>query len=1092
MAYRIQIREAESATDKTWHDVTEYILSTGFSVRSGFATLGSNADLGKLSLSYRTYDLATASMFGSTIKLIRVIEDDHIVFEGYSDSASTVDSTENAGLAWVKLTAYPYIKALEDVELSSDWVAYDMTVKDIAEQLWSKALAESKDWVKEAIEESVTITFPEISKTIPLVKVSKGDKPMDTLVSMMAEFCYSIVSSCDNLVKFIQPYSADSLKYASIPFESIYTKPTIKTSPYVKTKAPQVTLSKIVVKEDIEVYSLTGEDGKNAEQELYKDGSEGYSPYYPEDGDAEVSYSNSDIENDMVSFLWAKDLSIKVESRRSDNSADGDIIFTRSELLGDKAYYRVKNISTTISCYLNQLRIIAGTAYFTDKSYVVRSEGEGEKTEVETHWIQTGDDATAYAKALADESRCATSSLVFKSDTLEGMAPGMLVKIGNIPAVFIIKSIEKNLDKNETTFSCLVYDIKEISTDTFYRPPSTLRGPKGEDAPTMYYVWSMSPEELIVPSKAVWSVGEKWMLFNGFLMGDFGIQDWESSWDKLMESRTEEYDYLWAKVGEDGEPFRLQGVSPMDFSFVVSPSNYVVNPRNLSDITLTITLSRQNGIKGASTLVFNGTYTGISMTQAEDDVWTVKVEQKSTTALSFKVTATIGGISKVLEVTGQLVGNEAKCIGWVSELPQYTQEGFKLIEGDTCILDGTPMMFNGSSWDTINDISSLPYEMGVAIGNTALFSGNDVTQSMVVLWAFIQNLYAQSALIEHLRTSNITMEGNGIIRSKDVLDSHIGDKQLPVTGYALDGQNGRLQSNKAFIANANVVNATINTATLSAIRSDNFNFGRRSSLTVGYGFSWTYGSYVGPFTFFKQIVSVMSQGVMTPSYFSGSATVNGSSVSNGYVFYDIESMCLYFSTQESTSNPQIKMRFNESDSKVYVSINSGSESQLSSATINVSVTCPEGLPTCISLYPWNNDSSNIGVYKSSIGSPRVPFDSIFGKIGLFDDIRIGYLDSISDGSYYLDGTGEWSIKLPGKKIMKWKYLYRTGNDSAEWRTWTFATQFPTGCDFAFAVPVKSDQNRDAYYYGYMGALSSTYVNFSTWGLFDYFCIAIGS
>ena len=42
------------------------------------------------------------------------------------------------------------------------------------------------------------------------------------------------------------------------------------------------------------------------------------------------------------------------------------------------------------------------------------------------------------------------------------MAPGMLVKVGNIPAVFIIKSIEKNLDKEETTFSCLVYDIRDI------------------------------------------------------------------------------------------------------------------------------------------------------------------------------------------------------------------------------------------------------------------------------------------------------------------------------------------------------------------------------------------------------------------------------------------------------------------------------------------------------------------------------------------------------------------------------------------------------------------------------------------------------
>ena len=614
-----------------------------------------------------------------------------------------------------------------------------------------------------------------------------------------------------------------------------------------------------------------------------------------------------------------------------------------------------------------------------------------------------------------------------------------------------------------------------------------------ENRNDIFYLWSSSEKELKPKKRAYWKLGGKWMLFANLPVGDFGMQDWMNSWSEVMAERTEEYNYLWAKVGEDGEPFLLQGVSPMDFSFVVSPSNYVVNPRNLSAITLTITLSRQNGIKGVSSLEFVGTHTGITLAKAEgDDVWTVSIAQRSNTSLSFKVSATIGKVTKVLEIAGQLVGNEAKCIGWVSELPQYTQEGLNVIEGDTCILNGTPMIFNGSSWDTVSDISSLPYEMGVAIGNTALFSGNDVTQSMTVLWAFIQNLYAQSALIEHLRTSNITMEGNGIIRSKDVLDSHIGDKQLPVAGYALDGQNGRLQSNKAFITNANVVNATINTATLSAIRSDNFNFGRRSSLTVGYGFSWTYGSYVGPFTFFKQMVSVISQGVMTPSYFSGSATVNGSSVSNGYVFYDIGSMCLYFSTQESTSNPVIRMRFNESDSKVYVSINSGSESQLSSATINISVTCPQGLPTCISLYPWNNDSSNTGVYKSSIGSPRVPFDSIFGKIGLFDDIRIGYLDSLADGSYFLDGTGEWSIKLPGKKIMKWKYLYRTGNDSAEWRTWTFATAFPTGCDFAFAVPVKSDQNRDAYYYGYMGALSSTYVNFSTWGLFDYFCIAIGS
>lgn len=752
MAYRIQIREAESATDKTWHDVTEYILSTGFSVRSGFATLGSNADLGKLSLSYRTYDLATATMFGSTIKLIRVIEDDHIVFEGYSDSASTVDSTENAGLAWVKLTAYPYIKALEDVELSSDWVAYDMTVKAIAEQLWSKALAESKSWVKEAIEESVTITFPEISKTIPLVKVSKGDKPLDTLVSMMAEFCYSIVSSGDNIVRFIQPYSADPLRYASIPFESIYAKPTIKTSPYVKTKAPQVTLSKTVVKEYIEVYSLTGEEGKNAEQRIEPES------YYPEDGDAEVSYSNSGIENDMVSFLWAKDLSLEVKSRRGDNSADGDISFTRSDLLGDKAYYRVKNTSTTIYCYLNQLKIIAGTAYFTDKSYVVRSEGEGEKTEVETHWIQTGDDATAYAKALADESRCATSSLVFKSDTLEGMAPGMLVKVGNIPAVFIIKSMEKNLDKNETTFSCLVYDIKEISTDTFYRPPSTLRGPKGEDAPTMYYVWSMSPDELIVPSKAVWSVGEKWMLFNGSLMGDFGIHDWESSWEKLMESRTETYNYLWAKVGEDGEPFRLQGVSPMDFSVLATPPSYTVNPRRKDAFTMTVKITRLNGMKGASSLVLdNSSYVGITVNATEEeDEWTISITQNTTTSLSFSLNASVGGVEKKITLAGTMIDYSSKYMGAVDSLPSTDEEGNKLLEGDWCVLKSNNMMYvyKAGAWTSVTDSQVNSFgeleKMSTALVDMIAIGSTQSTTATVL--GIFKLLCADNGFIKFLKT----------------------------------------------------------------------------------------------------------------------------------------------------------------------------------------------------------------------------------------------------------------------------------------------------------------------------------------------------
>ena len=759
MAYRIEIREAESTTDRTWHDVTDSIVSTGFKVRSGFASLGSNADLGKLSLTYRTYDLATASIFGATVKRIRVVENDRIIFEGYSDSASSVDSTENQSLAWVKLTAYPYIKALENVELSDDWVAFDMTVKAVAESLWSKALEGCKSWLKEAIEESITITFPEITEIVPLVKVSKGDKPLDTLISLLSEHCYTMLSLGDNVIRFIQPYSVDPSIYAEVPFESMFSKPTIKTAPYIKTKAPQVTLSKTVVKEQVEVYTLTGEDGKNAEKEIYADsGSADYSPYYPEDGDAEVSYSNPDIENDMVSFLWAKDLSLRVESRRSDNSADGDIVFTRSDLLGDKAYYRIKNISTTISCYLNQLRIIAGTAYFSDRSYVVRTDGDGEKTEVETEWIQTSEDAILYAKALADESRCSTSSLVFKSDILEGMAPGMLLKVGNIPAIYIIKSIEKDLDKNETTFSCQIYNIKDIATDTFYRPPSTLRGPKGQDAPTLYYVWSMSPDELIVPSKAVWSVGEQWMLFGGNLMGDFGIHDWESSWEKLMESRTETYNFLWAKVGEDGEPFRLQGVSPMDFSVLATPPSYTVNPRRKDAFTMTVKIARLNGMKGASSLVLdNSSYIGITVGATEkEDEWIISIAQNTTTSLSFSLNASVGGVEKKITLAGTMIDYSSKYMGAVDSLPSTDEEGNKLIEGDWCVLkrDNLMYVYKSNAWVSVTDSQVNSFgeleKMSTALVDMIAIGSTQSTTATVL--GIFKLLCADNGFIKFLKT----------------------------------------------------------------------------------------------------------------------------------------------------------------------------------------------------------------------------------------------------------------------------------------------------------------------------------------------------
>lgn len=615
MAYRIEIREAESATDRTWHDVTDSIVSTGFKVRSGFASLGSNADLGKLSLTYRAYDLATASIFGSTVKRIKVVKDGRTIFEGYSDSASSVESTENKNVAWVKITAYPYINALKDVELSEDFVAYDMPAKNVAETMWNKALEGCKSWIKEAIEESVTITFPDINDVIPLVKASKGDKPIQLILEMMSEYCYSIYTGNSGIVAFIKPYEEDPSRYAEIPFESIFSKPTIKTSPYVRKKCPQVTLSKTVSHDNVLIYSLSGEEGENVGEEIYA------GEYYPSDADGEISYYSTDFENDMVTFAWAKNPFIRIESTKSDFSGDGDLEYTRIEMLGDKTYYRLRN-KGEVSCWLNQLRIFAETAYFYDKSIIVRSNGEGDKNEVETKWIQNEAEAKEYAKAIADESRCNTSTVSFKSDVLEEtIVPGMLVKLGDIPAVYLVKSVEWDLDNDTKDYSCIVYDVSDIDTEMLYRSASPTRGPKGENAPAIYYLWSSSPDNLIVPKHAFWRFKDiGYMMVDGILLGDFSLHDWLKDWDDVMNQRSDDFPFLWAKVGENGQPFLLQGKPGTDgldaklFAIRTSETTIIKDMRSQQSQTVSFTIEK-SGYYGVTVVyssvgtIENGTVT---------------------------------------------------------------------------------------------------------------------------------------------------------------------------------------------------------------------------------------------------------------------------------------------------------------------------------------------------------------------------------------------------------------------------------------------------------------------------------------------------
>ena len=175
------------------------------------------------------------------------------------------------------------------------------------------------------------------------------------------------------------------------------------------------------------------------------------------------------------------------------------------------------------------------------------------------------------------------------------------------------------------------------------------------------------------------------------------------------------------------------------------------------------------------------------------------------TPLRFSFTASVNDASKGYTVTGTRIMAENACIGYFTDSPPLETEQ-RFLDGDTCLVNGIPYKFSGSSWQeiaTIEEFESLPYELAVSTGDCMLGSG-DVTESMAVMWAYFGHIFSRSATIDRIRTSRITMEGNGIIKSKNVADSEIGSKYLASKGYALSGDNGLIQTNGGWFSDAHV------------------------------------------------------------------------------------------------------------------------------------------------------------------------------------------------------------------------------------------------------------------------------------------------
>lgn len=471
-------------SDNIWTDITDRVVNTGFKLRRGFSSLGASPNLNKLDITYRASDLAVAAVFHTTAKQIRIVRDNATIWEGYTEGNASVTSTPSSSLAWVKMSAYPYIHALEGLKSTAEEVLYNVyisqpqqTTSSLLHILWERMLALCDDPYKTALKSLYTVNFPTISVQRSIVVLGEGESYLDMFLEILKQYCY--VLDFDGFsINFVQPYADDYRTLTTVPYTAVQSSPTIKTAPYRVETQPVVTLTKIITKENCQLYSLA-EEGESAGEELYIGAS------YPEEGDyEEITYANESIESDTCSLIYARQPDMTYVARYSDNSADAPLQVDKCELSGTSGKIKLTNTSTTLSVFLNQLWIKAEMVYFEDTSTKVTTAtvSKGEKEEETTVWLSEEDDARAYCLALVSQQKADTSSLTFTSEKLvSDIKPNSLIKVGDISAVYIVKQVEENMITGEKTYTCALFELTQ-STKEVYSKPGTAknRGTKGD------------------------------------------------------------------------------------------------------------------------------------------------------------------------------------------------------------------------------------------------------------------------------------------------------------------------------------------------------------------------------------------------------------------------------------------------------------------------------------------------------------------------------------------------------------------------------------------------------------------------------------
>ena len=831
---RVYMRELSAGG---WTDVTSSCVKANFKIRKGFGALGSSSDVSKLSIKYKADDLASATLFHQSIKLIRITKDNVIEFEGYTEGDATVVPTADINSAWVNISASPYSKAFETALAPASERIEGLKVLDPnnATQSLVHALLNR---IYRNLEEpfygllsgsgaviSTTETIDSIAN--PLI-IEEGESYLDILDQLLDEFGLARYMEGTKVV-IVKPYKeSDSRGIIKVPYNCVLDNPSLKSRPYKKDKKYKVTVGAVKVFSDEIVYKMN-EDGEGSKE----DEPIGAGQPYPLEADLEAEYKTS-REGENFELIYGEGITYDyIANTVQDPPQQIELAVSKSELGGTSSIFRFQN-PTSYGVYLNQLTIYARQAYYLDTSLVVSEENSKikDEDEVETRFITTTAEAEDYINTHHSESKSERFAVSFSTDKMD-LKPNDLVLMGDIPFTILIRYVEKNLATGMTDVSGVAFAIDTRATASKVVKDSSTGGVQYIDLSLsgMAYRYdsdgNLSPANQMITATVkrrgivdnpVWTIGSTVLNTTAttievpasYMTGDVisvsvkvGSFDATSYIYKILDGAQGQPGPAGpaGSAGSQGPagpagPAGASSIKPL--TIIASQEYYNLSSRGVitSDMARNITFEAQlYGISGTPSWSISrdgGTYTeeslNISVSLAKGD-----------TTKEIKVKCELGGESDEIVLLGQYTGEQT---------PQRVRGGFipytdlyaikTLEDGVSPILAGdyayseaqdkngqlfhTPVEYKGGSWQPVTgDSENFSLIMGAVIGDAL---NDNAIPSQSVIYQFVANLVAKNAFIENLDIKSK-------LQSVNYQESSNG---TPTRGWKADADSGIIKS----------------------------------------------------------------------------------------------------------------------------------------------------------------------------------------------------------------------------------------------------------------------------------------------------------